>query len=207
MLCGKPVFSLVNCFSETLRMQRNTARSGRHTSYGTSFNSVGIWEKNNLINTVFFCFSWLHWPIDEDSPPGCLLLLCKYSPFQLRPLVLLLLKLSFCFGFFLLGILGRFFAEYKGEGWEQNFIMAPYARRIVKHICMEVLQHHPDRALVPEIVFNFQAPPKKERTNHSVPTVPSNKTFDFLRRETEAVFWLQNSENHLNRSYLNRHVS
>ena len=118
MLCGKPVFSLVNCFSEALHMHRDTARSRRHTSYGTSFNPLGIWEKNNLINAMLFCFSWLLWPIDEDSLLGCLLLLCKYPSLQLKPLLLQLLKLSFGLYFFfgfLLGVLGFFFQTMKGK--------------------------------------------------------------------------------------------
>jgi len=108
------------------------------------------------------------------------------------------------FFWFFVGCFRVFFSDYEGEGWEQNFTTAPYAPRSVKRICMEVLQHHPDRDLVPEVVFNFQAPPSKKRQKKNTQYLQclATKAFDILGRETQTFFWLQNSENHLNRSYL-----
>lgn len=208
MLCGKPVFSLVNFFSEALHMHQNTARSRRHTSHSTSSNSLGIWEKTNLINMVFFCFSWLHRPIDEDSPPGCLPLPCKYPPFQLKPFVLLLVKL--CFGFFLLGILGCFFFFFQsmkgkdGNGISQWHPMLAGPWSIFAWKYYSIIQ---TMTWCQKLFSISRLPPssplQKKRTKKppSVPTVPSNKNFQYFRK-TEAFFWLQYSENNLNRSYL-----
>lgn len=126
------VFSLVNCFSESLHMHHNTMKSRRHTSYGTSFKSLGNREKNNLINIPFFCFSWVHQPI-RDSTPGCLLFWYKYCFRALiSPSIPALAwrgELGRRVFQVVLCILGRILSSYCVKG------MVPYAYKTRKHSC------------------------------------------------------------------------
>lgn len=115
---------------------------------------------------VFFCFSRLDRSINKSSPPCCLLLLCKMPTTSLTALLLpfkFLLLLGLDFRVFFCLFVFFLFSEGDGEGREQNFIPALYALSTMEQICTEMLQHHPDYDLVPEVVFNSQAPKQEKK--------------------------------------------
>lgn len=185
MLCGKPVISLVNCFSEATHALKHSEILHAYKLWHIFWFCWHLGEKH--CNMVFFCFSRLDRSINKSSPPCCLLLLCKMPTTSLTALLLpfkFLLLLGLDFRVFFVCLFFSSFQRVMGKegnriSYQHSMLSVPWNRFALK--CYSIIQTViwcQKLFSIPRLPNRRKKGKKRKRKNkkcYPIPTERSNK--------------------------------